>query len=141
MTSPASGGRQHLDGLQRPEPARSVAGATLDQVLAVADSLGYVPKADAVSKARQKMRRSGCSLPSVVTGRTSSAGRGAGGSAGRGMEVSAFDHESLATASSPVLASMPIRGQVDGIIVMGMRIEDVMSSVSSTGMSRRRRRC
>jgi LacI family transcriptional regulator len=42
------------------------------------------------------------------------------------VEVSAFDHESLATASSPVLASMPIRGQVDGIIVMGMRIEDVI---------------
>jgi LacI family transcriptional regulator len=45
---------------------------------------------------------------------------------GAKVEVSAFDHESLATASSPVLASMPIRGQVDGIIVMGMRIEDVI---------------
>ena len=104
-----------------------VADATLEQVLAVADSLGYVPKAEAVSKARQKMRRVGVLAP--FSSYRSYLERLAGvlvEAQGSGVEVSAFDHESLATASSPVLASMPIRGQVDGIIVMGMRIEDVI---------------
>ena len=40
-----------------------------------------------------------------------------------GLEVSVFDHESAATASTPLLASMPIRGQIDGLIVMGQSIE------------------
>ena len=112
------------NALNRPD---RVAEATLDQVLAVADSLGYVPKAEAVSKARQKMRRVGVLAP--FSSYRSYLERLAGilvEAQGAGVEVSAFDHESLATASSPVLASMPIRGQVDGIIVMGMRIEDVI---------------
>jgi LacI family transcriptional regulator len=112
------------NALNRPD---RVADATLEQVLAVADSLGYVPKADAVSKARQRMRRVGVLAP--FSSYRSYLERLAGvlvEAQGAGVEVSAFDHESLATASSPVLASMPIRGQVDGIIVMGMRIEDVI---------------
>lgn len=112
------------NALNRPD---RVADATLEHVLAVADSLGYVPKADAVNKARQRMRRVGVLAP--FSSYRSYLERLAGVLAeaqGAGVEVSAFDHESLATASSPVLASMPIRGQVDGIIVMGMRIEDVI---------------
>ncbi len=112
------------NALNRPD---RVAGSTLEQVLAVADSLGYVPKADAVSKARQTMRRIGVLAP--FSSYRSYLERLAGvlvEAQGARVEVSAFDHESLATASSPVLASMPIRGQVDGIIVMGMRIEDVI---------------
>ena len=112
------------NALNRP---RRVADATLEQVLAVVDSLGYVPKADAVSKARQKMRRVAVVAPfssyrpylerlSGIVVEAQDAG----------VEVSVFDHESLATASSPVLASMPITGQVDGIIVMSMRIENVI---------------
>ena len=112
------------NALNRPD---RVAGATLELVLAVADSLGYVPKADAVSKARQTMGRIGVLAP--FSSYRSYLERLAGvlvEAQGAKVEVSAFDHESLATASSPVLASMPIRGQVDGIIVMGMRIEDVI---------------
>jgi DNA-binding LacI/PurR family transcriptional regulator len=112
------------NALNRPH---RVADATLEHVLAVVDSLGYVPKADAVSKARQKMRRVAVVAPfssyrsylERLSGIVVEAQDAA-------VEVSVFDHESLATASSPVLASMPITGQVDGIIVMGMRIEDVI---------------
>jgi DNA-binding LacI/PurR family transcriptional regulator len=41
-------------------------------------------------------------------------------------EVSVFDHESAATAASLPLASIPIRGQLDGLIVMGSRIDDAV---------------
>lgn len=110
--------------LNRPD---SVAAATRERVLAVVDSLRYVPKADAISKARQAMRRIAVLAP--FSSYRSYLERLAGVLAearGLGIEVSVFDHESAATASSPVLASMPIKGQVDGLVVMGMRIEDVI---------------
>nr|WP_240188906.1 substrate-binding domain-containing protein [Nakamurella flavida] len=40
-----------------------------------------------------------------------------------GTEIVAFDHESAASTSSPTLASMPIHGRLDGLIVMGLGIE------------------
>jgi LacI family transcriptional regulator len=41
-----------------------------------------------------------------------------------GLEVVVFDHESAALASSPALASMPIHGRLDGLLVMGLPIEE-----------------
>jgi LacI family transcriptional regulator len=41
--------------------------------------------------------------------------------------VVVFDHESAALASSPALASMPVHGRLDGLIVMGLRIEDAIA--------------
>jgi LacI family transcriptional regulator len=110
--------------LNRPE---RVAAATRERVLGVADAVGYVPKADAVSKARQAMHRVGVLAP--FTSYRSYLERLAGlldEARGSGTEVAVFDHESAATASSPVLASMPIRGQMDGLIVMGMRVEEAI---------------
>lgn len=112
------------NALNRPD---RVGDLTRARVLEVADELGYVPKAQAVSNARKAMRRIGVVAP--FTSYASYLERLAGvlAEAGsRGIEVSVFDHESAATASSPVLAGMPIQGQVDGLIVMGMRIEDVV---------------
>lgn len=107
--------------LNRPE---LVGAATFERIHRVVDELGYVPKAQAVSLARKGMRRVAVVAPFTaypsflarLTGVLTEASRA-------GVEVSVFDHESAATASMPVLATMPIRGQVDGLIVMGQRIE------------------
>jgi len=112
------------NALNRP---KRVGELTRERVLAVADRLGFVPKAEAVSKARKAMRRVAVLAPFCAYKSYLERLAGALAEASRaGIEVSAFDHESLATASSPVLAGMPIRGQLDGIIVMGMNIEEVV---------------
>ena len=107
--------------LNRPE---QVGAETRARIHRVVDELGYVPKAHAVSLARKGMGRIAVVAPFTaypsflerLTGVLTEAARA-------GVEVSVFDHESAATASTPVLATMPIRGQVDGLIVMGQRIE------------------
>lgn len=107
--------------LNRPE---LVGADTRDRVHRIADELGYVPKAHAVSLARKGMGRVAVVAPFTaypsflerLTGVLTEASRA-------GVEVSVFNHESAATASTPVLATMPIRGQVDGLIVMGQQIE------------------
>ncbi len=101
--------------------------ATRTRVLQVVDALGYVPKAEAVSLARKTMRRIGVLGPFTsyvsylyrLKGILKEAGE-------RGIEVSVFDHESAATAVSPLLARIPIQGQFDGLIVMGRRIDDAI---------------
>lgn len=108
--------------LNRPD---RVGADTRARVLEAVDTLGYVPKADAVSKARRGMRRIAVLAP--FTSYVSYLQRLAGvliEAQSKGVEVAVFDHESAATASSPVLASMPIQGQVDGLIVMGIRLEE-----------------
>lgn len=109
------------NALNRPN---RVSPATRNRVLAVADELGYVPKPQAVSVARKGMQRIG--VVAAFTAYVSFMQRLGGvleEAAARGVEVSVFDHESAATAASPVLAGLPIRGQLDGLIVMGTRIE------------------
>jgi len=102
-----------------------VGAATRDRVLAIADELGFVPRLQAVSQARKAMGRIGVVAPFSSY---SSFYRRLSGvlteAASRFVEVSVFDVESAATAASPVLAGIPIRGQLDGLIVMGERIED-----------------
>ncbi len=100
---------------------------TRTKVLQVADELGYVPKTQAVSLARKGMRRIAVLAP--FSSYSSFYERLSGvlvEASAAGMEVSVFDHESAATASTPLLASMPIQGQIDGLIVMGQSIEDAV---------------
>jgi LacI family transcriptional regulator len=102
-----------------------VSPATRTRVLAAADELGFVPKFQAVSLARRGTGRVGVMAPFSSYG--SYLRRLAGVLAAATeleIDVVVFDHESAALASSPVLASMPIHGRLDGLIVMGLPIED-----------------
>ncbi|GGL92259.1 LacI family DNA-binding transcriptional regulator [Nakamurella endophytica] len=102
-----------------------VSAATRARVLAAADALGFVPKAQAVSLARKGTGRIGVMAPFTSYG--SYLRRLSGlleAAADSGLDVLVFDHESAAVATSPELASMPIHGRLDGLIVMGLEIEE-----------------
>jgi LacI family transcriptional regulator len=102
-----------------------VSAATRARVLAAADDLGFVPKVQAVSLARKGTGRVGVMAP--FSSYASYLRRLAGllaAAAELQLEVVAFDHVSAAQATSPVLASMPIHGRLDGLIVMGLEIEE-----------------
>jgi DNA-binding LacI/PurR family transcriptional regulator len=102
-----------------------VSRVTRERVLAAVDELGFVPKVQAVSLARRGTGRIGVMAPFTSYG--SYLRRLAGlltAATELEIDVLVFDHESAALASSPVLASMPVHGRLDGLIVMGLRIED-----------------
>lgn len=105
-----------------------VSPATRERVLAAAYELGFVPKVQAVSLARRGTGRIGVMAP--FTSYASYLRRLSGvltAAAELEIDVVVFDHESAAAASSPTLASMPIHGRLDGLIVMGLRIEDAIA--------------
>jgi DNA-binding LacI/PurR family transcriptional regulator len=105
-----------------------VSPATRSRVLAAADELGFVPKFQAVSLARQGTGRIGVMAPFTSYGSYLRRLAGILTAANElEIDVVVFDHESAALASSPVLASMPIHGRLDGLIVMGLRIEDAIA--------------
>lgn len=119
--------------LNRPE---LVSAATRAKVLDAVDALDYTPSAKAVVQARKGMGRIAVMAPftSYASFLQRLVGVVAAATAER-TEVSVFDHESAATATHPVLATMPIRGQVDGLIVMGMPLEhDVETRLLERGL-------
>lgn len=103
-------------------PSR-VAVTTRDRILAAADALGYVPKAEAVSRARSRVGRIGVIAPFTSY---ASFGRRLNGIlaelAASNLEVVVFDHESAVV--SPLLSTLPLTGRVDGLIVMSLPIDD-----------------
>jgi len=105
-----------------------VSPATRQRVLAAADELGFVPKLQAVSLARRGTGRVGVMAPFTSYGSYLRRLSGLLTAATElEIDVLVFDHESAALASSPVLASMPVHGRLDGLIVMGLRIEDAIA--------------
>ena len=121
------------NALNRPD---KVSSATREKVLRAADDLGFVPKSAAVVHARKGQGRIGVlapfsSYPSYLrrlTGVMSELRDDA-------IEVTVYDIESAATATSPVLAASAIRGRFDGLIVMGERIEAAVEDrLSERGM-------
>jgi LacI family transcriptional regulator len=107
--------------LNKPE---RVSTATRQRVLAAADELGFVPKVQAVSLARRGTGRVGVMAPFTEYGSYLRRLAGVLSAATElGIDVLVFDHESAALAASPALASMPIHGRLDGLIVMGLPIE------------------
>ena len=106
-----------------------VAAATRQRVLDVIDELGYTPKAEAVSHARKGVGRIGVVAP--FSAYASYRERLTGVLAaveGRGVEVVVFDHQSAAAAASPLLGSLPTTGRLDGLIVMGLPLQDSMAA-------------
>ena len=97
---------------------------TRARVLAAADELGFVPSAQAAHQARKATGRFGVMAPFTSYG--SYLRRLSGllvAATEAGVDVMVFDHESAATAMSPVLESMPVHGRLDGLVVMGLPIE------------------
>jgi DNA-binding LacI/PurR family transcriptional regulator len=96
-----------------------VSDATRQRVLAAVDALGFVPKAEAVARARRGTGRVGVLAPYSTY--PSVARRLAGmlqATRDRPIEVVLFDQESAARRTSPLLGSLPVTGRLDGIIVV-----------------------
>jgi DNA-binding LacI/PurR family transcriptional regulator len=105
-----------------------VSAATRQRVLAAVDELGFVPQVQAVSLARRGTGRIGVMAPFTSYGSYLRRLSGLLTAATElELDVVVFDHESAALASSPVLASMPVHGRMDGLVVMGLRIEDAIA--------------
>lgn len=98
---------------------------TRERVLVAADELGFVPKADAVTRARKGVGRIGVIAPFSSYPSFSLRLSGVfGGIRAEGLELVVFDQESAASATSPLLASLPITRRLDGLIIMGLPLEE-----------------
>jgi DNA-binding LacI/PurR family transcriptional regulator len=101
---------------------------TRRKVLAAVDALGFVPKAEAVARARRGVGRVGVlapysSYPSVarrLNGMLEAV-------AGRPVEVVLFDQESASQSASPLVGSLPLTGRLDGVIVVSLPLEDAVA--------------
>lgn len=97
---------------------------TLKRVLAAADELRFVPKAEAVFRARRGVRRIGVMAP--FTSYPSFAERLNGvirALRRESWEIVIYDQESAAFAL-PSLASIPLTNKLDGLLVMSLPIDD-----------------
>jgi DNA-binding LacI/PurR family transcriptional regulator len=111
--------------LNRPEKVRST---TRTRVLEIIDELQFVPKAAAVSQARKGVGRIGVLAPftSYASYRTRLVGV-LEEFAGEPVDVVIFDHSSVADSPSPLLGSLPTTGRLDGLLIMGVPLEDQMA--------------
>lgn len=111
--------------LNRPD---RVGATTRDRVLDVVDELGFTPKSTAVTLARKGVGRIGVLAP--FTSYMSYSRRLTGvleACADRNIDVVVFDAPSVASASSPLLRTLPVTGRLDGLLIMGVPLEDAMA--------------
>jgi LacI family transcriptional regulator len=102
-------------------PAR-VHEATLSRIMDAVDELGFVPKTEAVTRARRRVDRIGVIAP--FTSHPTFARRLNGVlrvAADERFEVVVYDHESAATSR---LVTLPLTRPVDGLIVMSVPFND-----------------
>jgi LacI family transcriptional regulator len=96
--------------------------STLARIHAAIDELRFVPKAEAVSRARRGVGRIGVIAPFATY---PSFGRRLNGVLaalrGQSFEVAIFDHEGAGTS---LLASLPVTRRLDGLIVMSLPLGD-----------------
>jgi DNA-binding LacI/PurR family transcriptional regulator len=101
---------------------------TRDRVLKAVEDLSYVPKAAAVSHARQGIGRIGVLAP--FTSYDSYRRRLMGvlaESDGTSRDVVVYDHESAAASVSPLLRILPATGRLDGLLIMGLPLDDALA--------------
>ena len=99
-----------------------VSPATRTRVLAAVDELGFVPKTEAVTRARRGVGRIGVIAPFTSSAFFARVLNGVLRAArGKQVEVVVYDHES---ANASPLASLPLTRQVDGVIVMTVPLTD-----------------
>jgi DNA-binding LacI/PurR family transcriptional regulator len=106
-------------------PSR-VRGSTLTRVMEAVDQVGFVPKTDAVIRARKGVGRVGVIAPFTSFASFFQRLRGVVRTAKKeGFEVVLYDEESAAETR---LASLPITRRVDGLIVMSLPLSDAVAS-------------
>ncbi len=101
---------------------------TRERVLQAIEDLAYVPKATAVTHARRGVGRIGVLAP--FTSYDSYRRRLMGvltESDGANRDVVIYDHESAAASTSPLLRTLPATGRLDGLLIMGLPIDDVLA--------------
>jgi DNA-binding LacI/PurR family transcriptional regulator len=108
--------------LNRPQRVHE---ATRQRVLNAIDELGYVPKATAMAHARRAVGRIGVIAPfssyESYTRRLKGILQEAQGDA---TEIVVYDQESAASASSPLLSALPVTRRLDGLVIMGVPLDD-----------------
>lgn len=111
--------------LNRPD---RVGASTRERVLNVVDEMDFTPKPAAVSLARRGVGRIGVVAP--LTSYASYTTRLMGvleTCSGRNLDVVVFDVPSVAAARSPLLHTLPATGRLDGLLIMGVPLEDAMA--------------
>jgi DNA-binding LacI/PurR family transcriptional regulator len=108
--------------LNRPQRVNA---ATRQRVLEAIDELGYVPKASAMAHARKAVGRVGVLAPFSSY---ESYGRRLKGilqeAQGDATEIVIYDQESAASATSPLLSTLPVTRRLDGLVIMGLPLDD-----------------
>lgn len=101
---------------------------TRDRVLQAVEDLDFVPKAAAVSHARQGVGRIGVLAPfaSYDSYRRRLMGVLAE-SDGTSRDVVVYDHESAAASAAPLLRILPATGRLDGLLIMGLPLDDALA--------------
>src|SRR5690242_20617893 len=101
-----------------------VSAETRRKVLEAVDALGFVPKPEAVARARRGVGRVGVIAP--YTSYPSAARRLNGilhAGSQHALEIVLFNQESAAQSTSPLLSSLPITGRLDGLIVISLPLD------------------
>ncbi|SDU86070.1 LacI family DNA-binding transcriptional regulator [Jiangella alkaliphila] len=99
--------------------------STLDRVLQVADDLGFVPKERAVVRARKGVHRIAAVAPFTSYPSFSRRLAGVFDELGdRGEQLVVSDCADIAVSASPVLANIPVRGHVDGLLNLGVPLDE-----------------
>lgn len=104
---------------------KRVAPETLDRVVRAIDALGYVPKAEAVARARRAVRRVGVVGP--FTSHPAAMRRLAGlllAAPGVGAEIVVYDEVSASSSVSPRLATLPRSGSLDALVIISHPLDD-----------------
>ena len=111
--------------LNRPD---RVGAETRQRVLDVVDELGFTPKLAAVTQARKGVGRIGVLAPFTSYASYTARLMGVlGACADRNVDVVIFDVPSVAQAASPLLRTLPVTGRLDGLLIMGVPLEDAMA--------------